>query len=139
MTVSLSSSRMSRGRIILIGILGISLLGNAVALGAAWRFQQVRVELMGTDTEALPAFPSDLRRALRHKFQDNQDLLSPKISAVVDARRMVVETSTSAHFDKEAIEAAMADFRQALDEAARFSQSLILEVIEERASRSEPD
>ncbi|NVK45343.1 MAG: hypothetical protein HWE33_03485 [Rhodobacteraceae bacterium] len=126
--------RISKGRLILIGVLAVSLLGNAVALGAVWRFQQVRVTLMGDEAGPPPAFPADIRRELRAHLQDNQDSLSPKVRAVIDARRDVVDTGTATPFDKAATEAAMEEFRRALDEAVREAQGLVLEVLEARAS-----
>lgn len=126
--------RVSKGRIALIGVLAVSLLGNAVALGAVWRFQQVRVTLMGDEAGPPPAFPADVRRDLRAHFQDNRDSLSPQVRAVLDARRDVVETGTATPFDKAATEAAMDEFRRALDEAVREAQGLVLEVLEARAS-----
>lgn len=134
MSAALRPHRVSKGRIVLIGALALSLLGNAVALGATWRFQQVRDTLMGDEAGPPPAFPADVRRDLRAHFQDKQNSLSPKVRAVIDARRAVVDTGTTTPFDKAATETAMEEFRRALDEAVSEAQGLVLEVLEARAS-----
>ena len=128
--------RMSRSRLLLMVILALSLLGNAVTLGAVWRLQELRVELVGAG-QALPTFPRDVRAALRAELDANPQVVKPKVQAMIAARAKVVATTQTGHFDRAATEAAMTEFRVALDAAVQAFQGVILNVLEYRSDQKE--
>ncbi|WP_460272196.1 hypothetical protein [Celeribacter sp. ULVN23_4] len=127
----------SWGRIALVVVLGLSLLGNAVTFGVIWRFQQVRVSVMGDegpDAARVPTFPSEIRKALRESFKEDEELQA-SLRDAIKARRDVVAVSTGEAFDKAATEAAMAEFRTQFIAAFDEMQSMVLGVLEEQAEQ----
>jgi|GEM_PF-1900972 hypothetical protein len=131
------SPRRAWGRMALIAVLGLSLLGNAVTFGVIWRFQQVRAVVMGDGAVHMPAFPSEIRKELRGRFVGDT-ALHASLRDVIEARRAVVTVSTEAPFDKAGTEAAMAEFRTRFIASFDQMQAMVLDVLEEQAGKS-PD
>ena len=122
-----------RTRMILIGVLAVSLAGNALALGAVARFQSLRHDLLGGQAERA-LFPRLERRALLAAMKDEAETLRPELRALVAARVKVVEAGTAQPFDRAALDAAMAAFRTEADTTLRMVQQVIGDTLEARAS-----
>lgn len=119
------------GRLLMACILGLSLIGNAVAIGAVWRLQDLRQELTaGASDDAF--FPKDWRRAIRDDLRDNADDLRPKLAALVAARAEVVRRATAEPFDPDALQTAMEGFRAELDTLVSATQSVIFDTVTRR-------
>lgn len=125
--------RRDRGRMILIGVLAVSLAGNALALGAAARFMTLRHEVLG-GVAGEAVFPRPERRALLSAVHEQADVLRPELRALVEARVAVVEAGTARPFDRAALETAMTGFRAAADRMLVSVQKVIADTLEARAS-----
>ncbi|WP_157779927.1 hypothetical protein [Celeribacter ethanolicus] len=137
MSEHVAKHRRSWGRMALIAVLGLSLLGNAMTFGVVWRFQQVRGSVMGDagpETVKVPTFPREIRKALRAGFVADE-ALQQSLREAIEARRAVVAVSTEEPFDKAATEAAMAEFRARFIASVDELQDLVLEVIEAEAAK----
>lgn len=121
-----------RGRMILIGVLAVSLLGNALTLGALAKLRSIGNDLTGPMSEA-PVFPRAERRALRAAMKDRADEVQPRFRALVDARAAVVQAGTTQPFDRAAVEAAMDRFRTELDGTLVVLQDVIVDTLEAQA------
>jgi len=130
----LQKRRIAWGRVSLIAILCISLLGNAVVIGAVLRAHQLRVAVLGDMDMRTASYPPDIRKALRQDIMAHSDTLGPALQAAMAARAEVIATSTAEPFDRAATEAAMAAFRVKLDVVLDLTQGVVLGVMEERAS-----
>ena len=85
-------------RIALIGAFALSLTGNALAIGAAWRLSAAREELFGPAAEQA-VFDRATRRALREAFGAETDRLRPQLHALAAARAAVVRAGAARPFD----------------------------------------
>jgi hypothetical protein len=103
----------SWGRIALIAVLVLSLLGNAVALGALLRFRTVRAEILGPQAE-LVVLPAEIRQELRAALRAEARQMAPLLRDILQARVAMVRAATARPYDRAATEAAMEDFRQSL-------------------------
>ncbi|SFK06957.1 hypothetical protein [Celeribacter neptunius] len=124
--------RRAWGRIVLVALLGLSLLGNAMTAGVVWRFQQLRVAVLG-DEMRVPAFPPEIRSALRHRLSADE-ALKTQLRETVEARREIVDISSERPLDRGATEAAMAEFRTRFITTLDEMQALVLGVLEEEAA-----
>lgn len=125
--------RRDRSRLILIAVLAISLAGNALAIGAVARFQNLRHDLLdGSEMNAL--FPRPERRALLDAMRENADQLRPELRSLVEARAGVVAAGMARPFDRGALDAAMAEFRTEADRLLNSLQQVIGDTLEARAT-----
>ena len=120
-------------RIALIGAFALSLTGNALAIGAAWRLSAAREELFGPAAEQA-VFDRATRRALREAFGAETDRLRPQLHALAAARAAVVRAGAARPFDAAALAAAQAAFRTELDAALDVTQGLIAQTLAARAA-----
>ena len=122
----------SWGRIALIAVLALSLLGNALAIGAWARFQTARAELLGPEaTEA--RLPDDLRAELRSALRENPRQTLNLLRDVVKARAEIVAAAKADPFDRAAAETAMDAFRSAVDALLIEVQLVFLDRLEKRS------
>lgn len=124
----------SWGRIALILSLVLSLTGNALALGAWVRFREVRSDLLGPEA-ANARLPDDLRQELRAALKADMRGSLVKLRAVVRARAAIVAAARAEPFDRAAAEAAMLDFRRAVDDLLAEVQVVFLDRLDEIAER----
>ncbi|WP_339107617.1 hypothetical protein [Thioclava sp. GXIMD4216] len=113
-------------RKVLICVLAVSLLGNALAIGAGLRLMSLRAQLTGPVGEAV-IFPREIRRDLRDALAENRETLTPALQEVLKARARIVALGTAQPFDRAATEAAMGDFRRDLDALLDQLQPLVLD------------
>ena len=118
----------NRGRMILVGALALSLLGNALAAGAILRFRALKSDLMGP-AEQTAVFPRPQRKRIRAAIADNADTLRPQLHALAAARTAVVIAGTADPVDRAALDAAMERFRAELDTAAAGIQVIIADTL----------
>jgi uncharacterized membrane protein len=107
-------SRRSWGRIALIAVLLLSLVGNALAVGALIRFREVRAELLGDQSE-FTRLPPEVRQELGDALRTNARSLRPLLRDVLRARIAMTEAAMARPYNRAATEAAMEDFRRDLD------------------------
>lgn len=125
--------RSDKGRIILVGVLAVSLLGNALSIGAVARFAQMRNAMLGPAGETA-LFPREVRQDLRDEILTRDGGLTPLLNDLAEARARVVTAGLAAPFDREALEAEMEVFRQEFDRTLEGIQSEVLEVLVRRAA-----
>lgn len=125
----------NRGRMVLVGVLAVSLLGNALSAGALLKLRNLRQELLGPSAEQA-MFPRDIRSALRTAYDDNADALRPSLHALVAARAAVVASGTARPFDRAALEADMAAFRNEMDSILTEVQTMVADTLEAEAAQS---
>lgn len=124
--------RRNSGRIALIAVLAVSLLGNALTAGALLRFKAMRSELLGPVAEDA-VFPRQIRRDLRAALAENADTLRPALRDLARARAAIVTAGTAEPFERAEVDAAMAAFRSEADDTIAQVQAVVLEVLAARA------
>lgn len=122
------------GRIALIALLALSLLGNAVTVGAVMKLRANRTALAGPEAE-YTRFPRDLRRSINTALRDNAAQIRPALQRLAAARKEMVETGTARPFDRAASEAAIAAFRTEAAAVMAEIQPILLGTLEAEASR----
>jgi hypothetical protein len=132
--VAQASRTRSWGRIALIAVLAVSLLGNAVSLGAAVRFRTIRAELLGPSAEAA-LFPRALRKEFHDALADNSDQLIPMLHALVRTRAQIVAAADIRPFDRAAVAAEMEVFNTQAAALLAQAQNVLLDRLEEVATR----
>lgn len=125
-----------KGRIALIAVLAVSLLGNALAAGAVLRFRALQSELLGPAAEQA-LFPRAVRRDLRAALRENAETLRPALHRLAEDRAAVVAASTAQPFDRAALDAAMTKFRTDADAGIEVLQQVIGDRLEARAAAQE--
>ena len=120
------------GRIVLIAVLALSLLGNALTLGAALRLRALRADLLGPEA-AQALYPREMRAVLRDALSRHADQLRPELHALVAARAAVVAAGTARPFDRTALDAAMADLRGQFDVTLADVQKVLADALEAEA------
>ena len=133
--VTYPNRRVAWGRLALIAVLAISLLANAVVVGAVVRVRQLRVAVMGDADLRSLSYPPEIRVALRHELMAQSETLGPAVQAAMAARAGVVATGTKVPFDRAAVEDEMAQFRAAFDRVFDLTQGIVLGVMEEHAAQ----
>ncbi len=128
--------RIAWGRVSLIAVMCVSLLSNAVVIGAVLRAQQLRVAVLGDMDMRTASYPPDIRKALRKGIMAHSDTLGPALQSAMAARADVIATSTTEPFDRAATQAAMAAFRVKLDAVLDLTQGVVLGVMEEAAGQN---
>lgn len=126
-------SRRNWMRIALIGAFALSLAGNALAVGAAWRLSTAREELFGPAAEQA-VFDRATRHALRAAFGAEADRLRPNLHALAAARAEVVRAGAARPFDAAALAAAQAAFRTELDATLDLTQGVIAQTLAAHAA-----
>lgn len=111
---STATSRRSWGRIVLVCALVLSLLGNALALGAWVRLREARAELLGPEAAAA-RLPENLRQDLRQALRGEMRSLRPFLRDVVQARQAIVAAASASPYVRSDAEAAMNEFRGSVD------------------------
>ena len=79
------------GRMVLVAVLALSLLGNALAIGAGLRLLRLRADLLGDQAYAGLQEP-EVRRALNAALVAHRDTIAPALRAVLRARMAAMET-----------------------------------------------
>lgn len=126
------SARRNWGRVALIAVLGVSLLGNAISAGALMRLNTLREGIVG-EAQDIPAYPPEIRKDLRAALTSEGSELQDALRALMLSRGEVVTVAATEPYDRAATEAAMEAFRSQLDETARVAQGVVLEVLDARA------
>jgi uncharacterized membrane protein len=125
--------RRSWGRIALVAALVLSLIGNAVAVGAWVRFREVRAEILGPGGEAA-LLPADLREEMRGALRAEARRLLPLLRDVVRARAATVAAATARPYDRATTEAAMEEFRRGVDDLLAEVQLVMLDRLDRIAT-----
>lgn len=118
-----------RGRMLLVGVLALSLLGNALALGGAWRLHQIRqavLESAGGEAR----LPRALRRQIGAALAAHRADFSADLAALGQARADFVAAATAQPPDRAAAAAALAAFRAAADRLMAQAQPVMLQALE---------
>jgi uncharacterized membrane protein len=118
------------GRVILIAVLALSLLGNALALGAGLRFVQLRHALMGESASTSLSIP--MRRELIAILADHKADLAPALQAMQTARLNAVEAISAKDYDPEATKAALDALRQSVTGLMEQAQVAVLDGLAKR-------
>lgn len=122
-----------KGRIALIAVLAVSLLGNALAAGAVLRFRALQSDLLGPSAEQA-FFSRAVRRDLRAALRENADTLRPALHRLAEDRAAVVAAGMAQPFDRAALDAAMTKFRTDADAGIGVLQQVIGDRLEARAA-----
>lgn len=126
--------RRNRGRMILIGVLAVSLLGNAVSIGTVLRFQQMRSSLLGPGSQSA-LFPRDYRREFNAALKVHQPEIKQELAQIVAARSKIVEMAMARPFDRASTQEAMTEFRDQVTGTLAHVQAILLDVIEDHAQQ----
>jgi len=123
------------GRMVLVAVLALSLLGNALAIGAGLRLLRLRADLLGDQAYAGLQEP-EVRRALNAALVAHRDTIAPALRAVLRARMAAMETGSAEPFDRQATLDRMADTRLAIDQLLDAVQIALLDGLETHAGVS---
>lgn len=127
------SPQRSWARITLIWALVLSLLGNALALGAWARLHEARSDLLGPEAAAA-RLPEDLRQDLRQALRAELSSLRPKLRDVVQSRKAIVDAAKARPYLRGDAEAAMNDFRSDVDALLVEVQRIFLDQLDAKAA-----
>ncbi len=126
--------RRNWGRIALISVLVLSLIGNAVALGAALRLRGLRNELLGPAHETA-FYPREIRAALRAALAAHKATLLPELHELAALRAQIVAESMQRPFDRPRLEAEMAALRDKATALLAETQTILLDTLEAQARK----
>lgn len=126
--------RRNWGRIALISVLALSLIGNAVALGAALRLRALRNDLLGPASEAA-YFPRETRAALRDALAAHRDNLLPDLRELATLRAQIVADAMQHPFDRAKLEAEMTTLRDRATALLAETQGIILDTLEAQTQK----
>lgn len=124
--------RRSWGRIALVGALVLSVIGNALALGAFYRLNETRKAYLGPYATSVQ-LPDELRREIRRALRAKTRELLPLLRDLGQERTAVLTALQAEPFDAAAADAAMTGFRSALDTLLSSAQVVILDRMQARA------
>jgi hypothetical protein len=124
----------SWGRVALVTTLVLSLALNALAVGAWLRFREARNELLGPEAAAA-RLPDDLRQDLRRALRAEARTFRPLLRDLVAARAAIVSAAEARPFIRADAEAAMTDFRDAVDALLAEVQQAFLDQLEAKARK----
>ena len=114
------------------GLLAVSLLLNAIALGVLLRFGSVIEELGFRDT----SFPREVREAFRDEFKSPAgDPVRAALKDVAEGRRALIALGTQEPFDEAAVQAAMAKARANSTVLIEAGQAVLLEAMRKAAEK----
>jgi hypothetical protein len=125
--------RRSWGRIALVAALVLSLMGNALALGAWARLRDMRTGIFGADV-AQVALPADLRQDLIAALRTEASRLVPELRALAQTRRDLIAAATARPYDRVATQTTMDAFRNAVDALLLSVQPIVLDRLDEVAA-----
>lgn len=111
----------------------LSLLGNAVALGAWIRLREARTDLLGSEASA-SRLPGDLRKDLRVALRAELSGLRPLLRDVVQSREAIVEAANARPYVREDADAAMTDFRTNVDALLGEVQRVFLDQLDAKVA-----
>ena len=116
---------------LLSGVLAVSLLGNALAIGAAVRLYHMRQALLG-DTASV-TLPRAERRELLSALTSHAADMKPGLQAVQAARAAAVQAIVAKPFDAAKAGAAFDTLRTAVDGLMQQGQTVVLQDLTRRA------
>ena len=128
-----SPARRNRGRILLVAALAISLLFNAMAVGAVLKLRHLRQSLLGEDSAAL-MLPPDLRADIRRALVADGPNLNLALARVVAARKTAVALASASPFDPAATDQAMTKVRGEVTTLMAAAQVTVLDELTRRAA-----
>jgi uncharacterized membrane protein len=111
-------------------VLGLSLLGNALALGAGLKLYHLREGLLGGGGGI--TLPTAERRALGAALAAHQGDLQPALHAVQAARGAAAAAILARPFDRARVATALDDLRLALDALMQQGQVVVLDDLARR-------
>jgi hypothetical protein len=111
----------AKRRILLPLVLAVSLLGNALAVGAVIKLRHVRADVIG-DSAPLPR---DLRRTLLAAMA-RDTILRASLAQVQSARAAFVTAATAKPYDPAATEAALTALRAEVSSLMQQGQTVVL-------------
>lgn len=132
-TPSPTLPRRSWGRIALVCALILSLIGNAIALGAWARLREARSDLLGPEATAA-RLPEDLRQELRQALRAELPSLRPLLRNLVQSREAIVNAAEDRPYKRSEAEAAMDTFRSDVDALLVEVQQVLLGQLDARAA-----
>lgn len=115
----------------LVAVLAMSLLGNALAVGAGLQIWKLRQSMLG-DGPAI-TLPRTERRALIRALVSHEDEMRPALTEVQTARRAAVAAVLARPYDAAKASATLDALRGALGELMREGQMVLLEDLSQRA------
>ena len=121
----LPAPRRDKTRLALIIVLALSLLLNALAIGAALRLHHLRQALTGGDTAGL-TLPAEMRKDLIAAITTAPGLKTD-LARVQDARRAAIAAATAKPFDRTATEAALTALRGEVTTLMTDGQQVVLD------------
>lgn len=130
----MEAKKRNPGQIALIAVLALSLMGNALAVGAVLRFRALQGDLLGP-AAAQATFPREIRRELRAALREKAGMLRPALRQLTEDRAAVVAAGQARPFDRVALDAAMARFRADLDSGLGAVQQVVGDRLEARAAK----
>lgn len=113
-------------------MLVVSLIGNAVAIGAALRLRALRNDLLGTETVQLPR---ETRAALRDAIKAKRAELLPQLRALAQLRTRIIADATTQPFDRAKLEAEMNELRAGIAALLVDTQAIVLDTLEAQAQK----
>lgn len=119
------------GRFWLVAALALSLLLNAVALGAAARLWHLR-QVVAADLGGGATLSRPLRRDLAATLVAHRADLAPALAAVQAARAAAVQAAEAQPFDRARADAALTELRLAVDALMAKAQALVLDRLSAR-------
>ena len=121
------------GRTILILVLALSLLGNALAIGAGLWLHRLRVNLLGEQAYSSIQSP-EVRHALSDALVAHKAEIAPALRAVLTARIDAMKQGTTLPFDRDATAGKMEVTRLAIDHLLDVVQVALLDGLENHAA-----
>lgn len=113
------------------GVLALSLLGNALAVGAGLRIYKLRQEMLGDGAGV--TLPRAERRALVAALAAHKDQLHQALAAVQDARQAAVVALMARPYDPARAGLALDALRQAVDALMQQGQAVVLKAASDAA------
>lgn len=120
--------------LILWAVLALSLLLNAVAIGVAWRLNDLRASFNG-ETEGFRAFSQDVASGVLLSMSDRKEEFRAGLDQLGQARRRMFEAAAARPYDRAAVEQAMADVRAATAELQTRAQNVMLDEFDALAAK----
>lgn len=111
-------------------VLALSLLGNALALGAGLKLYQLRQNMLGGGSAI--TLPTAERRALGRALMDHRADLQPALQAVQAARAAAASAILARPFDRAKAATALDGLRAALDALMVQGQGVVLDDLARR-------
>jgi uncharacterized membrane protein len=115
------------------GLLGVSLLANAVTLGIYLRVAGLRDDFTGGEG-GYAALPAPIRAEVRQALRDNLAALREPLLALGAARRDMFSAAAARPYDRAAVEATMARVREASAALQVAGQETLLRAFDNAAS-----